>query len=79
MHEVTIAPSVQLDRLLTAKQVADLLGISARTLKRLAQLGHVPAPDVSIRGIGRRVMPRWKRSTVEQFIDDGGEVRGSER
>ena len=51
--------------LLTAAQVADLLGVSTRTLWRLRSAGSVPAP-VKLGG-----SVRWRGSELHQWIDAG--------
>ena len=51
--------------LLTAAQVADLLGVSTRTLWRLRSAGSVPAP-VKLGG-----SVRWRGGELHQWIADG--------
>ncbi len=46
---------------------AESLGISVRTLERLASAGKFPRPDAHA---GR--CPLWKRSTLEAWIARGG-------
>lgn len=46
---------------------ARLLGISARTLERLASAGRFPRPDAHA---GK--CPLWTRSTLEAWIARGG-------
>lgn len=49
--------------LLTRKQVAELLGVSTRTMYSVVQRGEFPAP-IAIFG-----MPRWEKTTVLDFIE----------
>ena len=51
--------------LLTAAQVADLLGVSTRTLWRLPSAGSVPAP-VKLGG-----SVRWRGGELHRWIADG--------
>jgi len=46
---------------------AELLGISVRTLERLASAGKFPRPDAHA---GR--CPLWRRTTLEGWIARGG-------
>lgn len=52
--------------LLTAKDVAQRLGISPLTVIRLADAGSLPAVEVH-RGARRRIL-RFRSETVEKFI-----------
>lgn len=58
-----------MERLLTARQVCETLGVSRATLYRLLNRGSLPKPlTVSLRA------KRWKQSEIEQHIgglDDG--------
>lgn len=56
------AQSVDAPRLLNARQVADRLGCSWRTIYRLADAGRFP--------IGRKVgaLRRWSSIEVDEFI-----------
>jgi excisionase family DNA binding protein len=60
--------------LLTAKDVADRLGVSALTVIRLADAGTLPAVEVAKRE--RRRILRFRPETVEKFITSR-EKRGS--
>jgi len=51
--------------LLSANQVAELLGVSVRTLWRLLSAGKLPAP---VR-LGGSV--RWRNADIRQWIDEG--------
>jgi excisionase family DNA binding protein len=53
----------------TDEQLARLLQISTRTLRRLIQTGQVPRP---LR-FGRAV--RWNDKTVAQLLDAGGDAK----
>lgn len=57
------------DKLLTTKQVAELLSISERTLWRLVSSGRLPKP---IKLSARTV--RWKHSDILAFIEAGGNL-----
>lgn len=61
--------------LLTAKDVAARLGVSALTVIRLANAGTLPAVEVARRK--RRRILRWRPETVEKFISSR-EKRGSQ-
>jgi len=50
--------------LLTARQVADLIGVDVRTVWRLAQTGGIPAP---IR-LSQRVV-RWRLADLQSHLD----------
>lgn len=50
--------------LLTARQVADLIGVDVRTVWRMAQTGGVPAP---VR-LSERVV-RWRLADLEAHLD----------
>lgn len=52
-----------LDRLLTAEEVAAVLGISVRSLRRWRELGRLPPP---VSGCGVRL--KWHKSLIEKFI-----------
>ena len=51
--------------LLTVKEVAEMLGLSERTVYRLADMGKMPRPVK----IGAAV--RWRRSELDTWIEDG--------
>ena len=51
--------------LLTVKEVAEMLGLSERTVYRLADMGKMPRPVK----IGAAV--RWRRNELDQWIEDG--------
>lgn len=51
------------DGLMTAEQVAALLQVDRRTLRRMVLLGEVPAPIT----IGARTI-RWRRRTLERWL-----------
>jgi excisionase family DNA binding protein len=60
MAEENVVPRQPL--LLTVDEVAQLLGLSRRTVWRLRSTGRIPAP---VR-IGRSV--RWRRADVDEWI-----------
>ena len=51
--------------LLTVKEVAETLGLSERTVYRLADVGKMPRPVK----IGAAV--RWRRNELDTWIEDG--------
>ncbi len=51
--------------LLTVKEVAETLGLSERTVYRLADMGKMPRPVK----IGAAV--RWRRIELDTWIEDG--------
>jgi len=51
--------------LLTVKEVAEMLGLSERTVYRLTDMGKMPRPVK----IGAAV--RWRRSELDTWIEDG--------
>ena len=50
---------------LTSKQVAELLGVSPKTISSYKARGQMPAPD---REYGRT--PLWKYSTIQEWRKD---------
>lgn len=54
-----------MDRWLTSREVAQLLGYSRWTLLRLVSAGRFPAP---IRVLGPTSHPRWHAPTVEAWM-----------
>jgi predicted DNA-binding transcriptional regulator AlpA len=57
------------DSLLDEKAVAALLNIAPRTVWRLRDAGHLPAPVK----IGSLI--RWRRSAILRFLDESTEQR----
>ena len=51
--------------LLSIDGIAEYLGVSRRTIERDRSAGRLPEPDK----IAGRKMPRWRRSTIEAWID----------
>jgi hypothetical protein len=47
--------------------LAELFGVSRRTLERERSAGRFPAPDLTI---GK--MPLWKPETIQRWVDSGG-------
>ena len=60
-----VKADAELSQLLTAKQLADLLQLSTRSIWRLKNAAKLPAPIE----IGGSV--RWKREEVRQWIAEG--------
>jgi excisionase family DNA binding protein len=56
-----------IEPLLTTSDLARLLVCDRRTIERMRSAGKLPKPDIKI---GR--MPRWKRSTIEAWLERGG-------
>lgn len=52
-------------RLLTARQVAQLLGYSTRTVRRLVLAGALPEP---VRLLGPTAHPRWRAADVDAWL-----------
>lgn len=50
--------------LLNVTQVAEVLGVSKRTVYRLRSEGELPSVQIP----GRR-LARWKRRTVERYVE----------
>jgi len=65
MSTTTIPDS---DKLLTEKQVADMLGVSARTIRRMVSSGDFPR-GIPIGADGHRCRRRWLRQDVTAYID----------
>ena len=55
----------RLASMLTARQVAEVLNCSPRTVRRLGDCGRIP-PPVKIGG-----MVRWPRGTIEKWCAEG--------
>jgi excisionase family DNA binding protein len=55
--------------LIKAEEVAQILGVSVRSVWRLHSAGRMPAP---VRFAGS---VRWRRTQVEQWIDEGCPVQ----
>ena len=54
MIQLSVSPKVSVDRLLKTREVAEVLGVSARTVARWIRLGVLPA-----RRVGRTWRVRW--------------------
>lgn len=61
------AVTTVLHPLLSIKKVAAALDCSRRVFERLRASGRFPKPDLLL---GR--MPRWRRETVQRWIENGG-------
>lgn len=61
------APADQLESLYGPDELAAYLRKSRRSLYRMAATGVLPEPDVRIYR-----SPRWKASTIRQWLDSGG-------
>lgn len=61
---ISVAAPMDDVKLLTAKEVAELLGVHVRSVWRMAQTGEIPAP---IR-LGERVV-RWRLSDLRDHLD----------
>ena len=57
--------------LLTARQVADLIGVDVRTVWRMAQTGSIPAP---IR-LSQRVV-RWRLADLDAHLANLASAKG---
>lgn len=60
--------------LLTARQVADLIGVDVRTVWRMAQTGGIPAP---IR-LSQRVV-RWRLADLDAHLANLANGKGGRR
>lgn len=60
--------------LLTARQVADLIGVDVRTVWRMAQTGGIPAP---IR-LSQRVV-RWRLADLDAHLANLASGKGGRR
>lgn len=60
----------ELEPLIGAKRVRSILDVPDRTFRRWLAGGRFPAADVRI---GRAL--RWRTSTVERFIANGGVLK----
>lgn len=58
--------------LIAVAELAELLGVSVRTIWRKESTGHLPAP-VRIGGL-----VRWRRTEIMQWIDDGCPKKGKQ-
>lgn len=72
----TMQPSntTAIDRALKQQEVADVFGISNRTLRRKINSGQFPRPDFFI---GRE--PRWRLSTIERHRNELEERSDADR
>lgn len=61
------------ERMLTTKEVADLLCITRRTLNRWIHLGKVPKPI----NIGRKNL--WKEADIKALIEDASSKASNSR
>ncbi len=58
------------EELLTKRQVAEILKLSTRSVDRLIEKGTFP------KGIRLGAVPRWRRSVVDEAIDQLDQVDG---
>jgi len=56
--------SVRLPTLLSAKEVAGILGISERQVWRIVSVGELPAP----KSVG--TLTKWRRSEIEAWVEN---------
>ena len=68
-HQAKLAEA--LEPLLRNEDLPRVLNCSDRTILRLRSAGKFPNPDVLV-GTGSRKSPRWKPSTIRQWIENGG-------
>jgi excisionase family DNA binding protein len=61
--------SIAIEPLIGKKEIATTLGVSVRLLERLISGGRFPAPDVVFSRL-----PRWRRETVREWIERGGQT-----
>lgn len=56
--------------ILSVQDVAKALGVSTRTVWRAVAENRFPKPyKTNLGGIHKRVLSRWRRETVQPFID----------
>ncbi len=66
VHRVPMtSPPTARKTLLKPKEVAELLGYSLRTVRRLELEGTLPAP------VGKGRLKRWRRKDVERCLEEG--------
>jgi predicted DNA-binding transcriptional regulator AlpA len=63
--EISAPPSIA--PLLAPRDIARILGCSVRLFERMRSAQKAPQPDIFL---GR--LPRWKISTISDWIDRGG-------
>lgn len=56
--------SIRLPALLSAREVAGILGISERQVWRMVSAGELPAP----KRVG--TLTKWRRSEIEAWVED---------
>jgi prophage regulatory protein len=62
-HEKGEAAMSELDRIIRAKELEGMLGVSKATVSRWSALGHLPKPiRIGPRAVG------WQKSVIEAFI-----------
>ena len=64
------APPDTIEPLLTITTLAAYLAVDARTVHRMLAAGKLPGPDLRV-GIGPRGAPRWRRSTIDRWVESG--------
>lgn len=60
------ATAAELNRLIGTPTVAAIIGVDRRTLRRMIVSGRFPEADVKL----SKTLIRWKRSTVDRWIDN---------
>lgn len=63
-------PGPAVDPLIDIKSIALWLGCPRETVETMRQAGKFPPPDCRLGLTGRAL--RWRRSTVDRWIDAGG-------
>jgi len=56
----------ELERLVTAREFRELLGVSDRTFRRWVSAGLIPSPELCIGSAHRK---RWRLGTVRAFVE----------
>ncbi len=74
----TARPSaISIEPLLTVDDLCLILKCSRRLIERMRSSGGIPAPDIMLGNVGKNGkgprFPRWKRSTIERWMEGGTE------
>jgi predicted DNA-binding transcriptional regulator AlpA len=60
------------DPLLTVREVAGVLGVTAGAVRSLRSQGYLPEPDEpDEETVPNRRTPRWRTSTITTWLEDG--------
>jgi hypothetical protein len=59
--------AASIEPLLTKADLGQILRVNTRTVERMVSAGKLPKPDLYLSR-----MPRWRPSTIRDFIESGG-------